>query len=226
MERVSLNAETRELGKGPSRRLRVAGRIPAVLYGRSSEPRSISVDWKEVDTITKRTGGSSVLVDLSLGGETTTALIRDYQADPFKRKITHIDFQVVGLDEQIVIEVPINLVGTPLGVKEGGVLEQIRRSMNIRCLVSNIPTSIKVDVAELNIGDNIHVNDLSLGEGIESPHTSNFTIATLVPPTKEEVPAVAVPVEGEVPEGEVAEEAPAEGEEKPAEGEAEEKKEE
>jgi large subunit ribosomal protein L25 len=226
MERVSLNAETRDLGKGPARRLRVDGRIPAVLYGRSTEPKAISVDWKEVDTITKKAAGSSILVDLSVGGETTTALIRDYQADPFKRKITHIDFQAVGLDEQIVIEVPIKLVGTPLGVKEGGVLEQIRRSMNVCCLVSSIPTSIDVDVTELNIGDNIHVNDLTFGEGIESPHTSNFTIATLVPPTKEEVAVVAVPAEGEVPEGEAAEAAPAEGEEKPAEGETEEKKEE
>jgi large subunit ribosomal protein L25 len=218
MERIAMTAEKRELGKGPARRLRVAGKVPAVLYGKSAEPRAIAVNSREVEALMKKAAASGVLVDLTVEGETNTALIRDYQADPFKRFVTHVDFQAVGLDEKIEVEVPIRLNGEPKGIKEGGILEQLRRSINIRCVASNIPAHIDVDVSELMIGDNIHVDDISLGEGIEFPHTANFTIAAVVPPTKEEEVA---PPAAEVPEGEEA--APAEGEAAPAEGAAEEK---
>ncbi len=215
MERFSLNAETRGVGKGPAKKLRVSGNIPAVLYGKSAKPQVLSVNAKEVEQIMKKAAGATALIDLKVGKDTTIAVVRDYQADPFKRQITHIDFQAVGLKDRIEVEVPIRLVGTAVGTKEGGVLEQLRRSISVKCLVTRIPSQIEVDVTELDIGDNIHIDDIELEEGVEFPRTTNFTVATVVPPTKEEVP---VPAVAEVPaEGVEAAEKPAEGE-APAEG--------
>lgn len=215
MERFGLTAETRNNGKGAARKLRAAGKIPAVLYGTSVEPKSLAVDAHTFEKIAKQAHGSTMLFDLDLAGEKSTALVRDYQADPFRREITHIDFQAVGLNDKIEVEVPVQLNGSPAGVKEGGILEQLRRTINVRCVVSNIPSHFDVDVSALNIGDNIHADELTLPEGVEFPHAANFTIAAVVPPTKEEEVKPAVAVEGE--EGAAA---PAEGEEKPAEGEA------
>ncbi len=214
MERMAISAETRGNGKEIARKLRVAGKIPAVLYGKSTTPQSIMVPAREMEVISKKAQSSSVLVDLSLAGNVTTTLIRDFQADPFKRRLTHVDFQAVGLDEKIDVEVPVRLNGTPKGVKDGGILEQMRRTVIVRCRVSNIPASIEVDVAGLMIGDNVHVNDLVLGEGVDRPKTVNFAIAAVVPPAKEEVVAAAAvtaaPVEGAA--------APAEGAAAPAAG--------
>jgi large subunit ribosomal protein L25 len=215
MERLVMTAETRNNGKGAARKLRAAGKIPAVLYGTSVEPKSLAVDSHSFEKIAKQAHGSIMLFDLDVAGETTTALVRDYQADPFRREVTHIDFQAVGLNDKIEVEVPVELTGSPAGVKEGGILEQLRRTLNVRCLVSKIPSHFDVDVSALNIGDNIHADELALPEGVEFPHAANFTIAAVVPPTKEEEVKPAV-----VAEGEEGAEAPAEGEAKPAEGEA------
>ena len=215
MERFELAAETRGNGKGVARKLRAAGKIPAVLYGTSVEPKSLAVSSYEFEKIAKKAHGSTMLVDLDLSGEKSTALVRDYQADPFRREVKHIDFQAVGLDDKIEVEVPVQLSGNPAGVKEGGILEQLRRTLNVRCLVSKIPSHLDVDVTNLNIGDNIHADELALPEGVEFPQAANFTVAAVVPPTKEEEVAPAV-----VAEGEEGAEVVAEGEEKPAEGEA------
>lgn len=214
MKKVALTAEKRESGKGVSRRLRFNKRIPAVLYGKSVDPLAISVDWNEMEKLVKGEAGMNVMVDLSIAGaDSGLALIRDYQADPFKRNFTHIDFQAITMSDQLEVEVPIDLVGKSIGVKEGGVLEQMRRTIHIKALPDKIPSKLEVDISELNIGDSIHADEVQLPEGVDFPHTANYTIVAVVPPTKiEEV--VAVPVEGE--EG-VEGEAPAEGEEGAAE---------
>jgi len=229
MERFGLTAETRNNGKGAARKLRAAGKIPAVLYGTSVEPQSLAVDAFTFEKIAKQAQGSTMVFDLEVAGKKSTALVRDYQADPFRREITHIDFQAVGLNDKIEVEIPVQLSGDPVGVKEGGILEQLRRTLNVRCLVSNIPSHFDVDVSGLDIGDNIHANELTLPEGVEFPHAANFTIAAVVPPTKEEEVKPAVAAVGEEGAEAPAEGAAAEGEgaegEKKAEG-AEEKKEE
>jgi large subunit ribosomal protein L25 len=221
MERFGLTTETRNKGKGAARKLRAAGKIPAVLYGTSVEPQALAVDAFTFEKIAKQAQGSTMIFDLDVAGKKNTALVRDYQADPFRREITHIDFQVVGLNDKIEVEIPVQLTGNPVGVKEGGILEQLRRTLNVRCLVSNIPSHFDVDVSGLDIGDNIHADELTLPEGVEFPHAANFTIAAVVPPTKEEEvkPAVAVvgeegaevPAEGAAAEGEAAEGEAAEG---------------
>jgi large subunit ribosomal protein L25 len=217
MERMSLTAEMRTPGKGPAGRMRDTGKIPAVLYGRSVKPLSIVVDRRQFEAATKTKAGMNVMIDLSIkGGDSGLAFIRDYQADPFKRDFLHVDFQAISLTEKIEIEVPIELTGTAAGVKEGGVVVQSRRTLLVRTLPNNIPDKLTVDIAALMIGDGIHADEIVLPDGVEFPHTANYPIVAVVPPSKEEVPAAAAvaPVEGVPAE----EGAPAEGAAAPAEG--------
>lgn len=202
MERASLTIEPRNAGKGVSRRLRVVGRVPAVLYGKTVKPQNVSVDRRELEKIVKTKSGMNVIIDLKVsGGDSGLALIRDYQADQFKRDFTHVDFQAISLTDKLDIEVPVLLVGESIGVKEGGVVEQLRRTVYIRALPTTIPDKIDVDITELKIGDSIHADELKLPEGVEFPHALNYAIVAIVPPAKEEVAAVTVApvVEGAAP---------------------------
>jgi len=194
MKRVALTVEKRDVGKGVSRRMRVSGRIPAILYGRSVEPLAISVDEKQLEEVVKGEAGMNVLVDLSVaGGDSGLALMRDYQADPFKRNFTHVDFQAVTMKDKLDIEVPIEIIGKSIGVKEGGVLELLRRTVHVRALPDKIPSSIRIDISELAIGDSVHADELTLPEGAEYPHDANYTVVAVVPPAKvEEVTPAAV----------------------------------
>lgn len=222
MERVALTAEIREPGKGKARRARVADKVPAILYGRSVKPLPIFVDRRPLEAAVKTKAGMNVIIDLSVtGGDSGLALIRDYQADPFKREFVHVDFQAITLKDKLEIEVPVVLIGTAEGVKEGGVVEQLRRTVHVRSLPTSIPEKIEVDITELKIGDSIHSNQMSLPEGVEFSSATNYTIVAIVPPAKEEAAAVAaVPLEGEAAAAAPAEgaAAPAEGAAKPAEG--------
>jgi large subunit ribosomal protein L25 len=198
MERTSLNASSRELGKAKVRGLRVTGKVPAVLYGREHKPVNIAVDGKEVHKALSSKAGFNVLIDLNLGDtEKVVARVCDYQAHPVTREFTHIDFQVVDLKRKIEVEVPIHFEGKSPGVKEGGVMDIQRRSLLMRCLPTAIPEFIPVDISALNIGDNIHVDDLKLPEGVDCHHDQNFVVVAVVPPAKEEEVVVAAPVEGE-----------------------------
>ncbi len=209
MEKVAMVATGRDTGKGIARRLRVAGRIPGVLYGKKVDPIAISVSEAELVKATKKT--MNILIDLSLdGGDSGLALIRDYQADPFKRQFKHVDFQAITLDEKLEIEVPIVLIGDAVGIEEGGVVEQSRRALQIFALPNKIPSEIEINISELKIGDSIHASDVNIPEGVEFPYDVDFTLVTLVPPTKVEETVVAS--EGEAAEGaEVAEGEAAEG---------------
>ncbi len=199
MKRVALTAETRGTGKGVSKKLRFDGQIPAVLYGRSIEPISI------VEQERSRGGREGLARNqhpdrpFNQGGDSGLARIRDYQADPFKRDFLHLDFQAISITDKIEVEVPIEITGRSIGVKEGGVLEQMRRTLLVKALPDRIPASIALDITELNIGDSVHADEIKLPEGVEYPHKMNYAIVAVVPPTKvEEAAAVtaAVPAEG------------------------------
>ncbi len=216
MERVTLTAEKRQPNKGVARRTRVSGRIPGILYGKKVEPIAISVDRKELEKATKTHAGMNVMIDLAVeGGDSGLAFIRDFQADPFKRLFTHVDFQAISLDETIELEVPIVLAGQAKGVKDGGgVLVQQRHTLHIKAKPDHIPDRIEIDISDLDINDSIHADEIALPDGVEFPHKVNYPVVAVVPPQKEEVAATA---EGALAEGEVA--AAAGGEAK-AEGEA------
>lgn len=194
MERCAIAATKREMGKGPTRRLRQGGNVPAVLYGREQKPTAIAVNKADLMRLLKTSPDLNALIDLRLDGAAAQlALIRDYQADVFTRAIVHLDFQAIDLTHKVEVEVALNLVGIPIGVKdEGGVLEQLRRRIQVKALPTAIPSHIDVDVSQLKIGDNIHADDIKLPAGVEFSHATNFTVAAVVPPTKEEV-VVAAP---------------------------------
>jgi len=235
MERMELNAKTREAGKSFSKKLRREGNIPAILYGSDRKPQTLYVDFKEMNKVLATSAGWNILLDLNIDSkEKVLTRITDYQADVMKRNLTHIDFHVLDINKKLKTEVPLKLIGTPAGVKEGGILEVIRRSLEIRCLPTNIPGHIEIDVSAMEIGSNIHIDDITLPEGVECLLDTNFSIASIVAPTEEivaEVPEEAAEGEEGAPvEGAEGEEgaAPAEGEaaadkgEKPAEKKAEE----
>ncbi len=188
-----------DIGKGAARKARAAGRIPGVLYGHGQEPVALSVSAREFELAVRKQGGNPI-IGLALDGGEHTALIRDVQYDPISHDIIHLDFLRISLTEAIEVEVPIRLVGLPLGVKDGGgILEPILRELKVRCLPTAIPPAIEVDVTALNIGDSVHVSEITLGE-VTILTDPEVTVATVVPPTVqvEEKPAeeAAVAAEG------------------------------
>jgi large subunit ribosomal protein L25 len=179
-----------DIGKGAARKARAAGRIPGVLYGHGEESVALSVSAREFELAVRKQGGNPI-IGLALEEGEHTALIRDVQYDPISHDIIHLDFQRISLTEAIEVEVPIKLVGLPVGVKDGGgILEPILRDLKVRCLPTAIPSSIEVDVTALDIGDSVHVSVITLKDAtiLTDP---DVTVATVVPPTVqvEEKPA-------------------------------------
>lgn len=198
---IQLKGSPREqIGKGAARKARAAGRIPAVIYGHGETPRAIAVDFREFEVALRDHKGSNAIVNLNLSGGEVTALVRDVQYDPLSRLIIHLDFQHISLTEQIEVEVPVQFVGLPIGVKDGGgILEHLLRMLKVKCLPTAIPAGIDVDVTALEIGMNLHVSDLVPNAGYEIITEADVAVAAVVAPAAEEV--VAAPVEGEVVAG-------------------------
>lgn len=192
------------IGKGGARKARAAGQIPAVLYGHGEEPVAVSVQAREFDLALRGHKGSNPIVNLAVNGGEYTALIRDVQYDPVSHVILHLDFQHISLTESIEVKVGVHLVGVPIGVKDGGgILETILREIEVRCLPTAIPSSIEVDVSHLNIGDSVHVSEISV-TNVTILNDGGETIATVVPPTvMEEKAADAAVTEGGAAEPEV-----------------------
>lgn len=219
MERIAVTAMTRAIGKGPARRARVAEAIPAVLYGKGHESKPVQITHDEMQKVLKTPSGLNTLIDLKVGEEKPIVVrIKECQTHPILHHFLHLDFQALDMKEKIVIEIPLHFEGQCIGVKDGGILEVSRRSLSIRCLPSNIPGSIIVDIGGLGMGESIHANDLTLAEGLEFPHAENFSIVQVVAPQKEvvaEVAADATVAAGDVPASETKEvAAPGEGEKK------------
>lgn len=189
---IQMKGERRAgIGKGPARRARMAGHIPGVLYGHGETPQAVTVDSREFSTAMRTNKSSNAIVALNLGDGEVTALVRAVQLDPVSHRVLHIDFQHVSLTETIHVEVAVHLVGTPVGVKDGGgILEAITRELMIRCLPTAIPASIDVDVTKLGVGESLHVRDLAI-EGITIETDGDITVATVVAPTVEAEPVAA-----------------------------------
>lgn len=193
-ERAELKAELRETtGKGAARRLRRDGKIPAVVYGRGEETRPLTLDAHDFQVLVKHHSLDTTLVDLEIDGdgkkaETVQTLVVEVQAHPYKREVLHVDFQHIHEGERVTIEVPINLVGTPEGVREGGVLQQVMHVVELECAVEAIPEAFEVDVGELLIGDSIHISDLVVPAGVELHVDPKRTVCTVAAPTILELP--------------------------------------
>jgi large subunit ribosomal protein L25 len=221
-ERVRLEVEQRESrGSRETRRLRRQGLIPGVLYGRGKSPHPFSVSERELRRVLTGPSGLHAILDVVLDGQKTThaSILKDYQQDVITGRIAHIDLQEVRLDQPIQAQVVIELVGESQGTKEGGVLSQVSREINVEALPLEIPERIEVDVSAMNIGDTLRLADVARQDGVTFLDDPEETVlATVTVPTQIIEPE---PEEEELEEGEEL----AEGEEPPegaAEGEAEE----
>jgi large subunit ribosomal protein L25 len=205
MEKPVLNAEVREqTGKEMAKKLRAKGLMPAIFYGPNSETIALTLDPKELSKTLHTEAGENVLIDLNIrkGEESLkkVVMLKELQVQPLQRKVLHADFFEVSMDVMVTVEIPVHLLGKSEGVKVGGILEQVQRTIQIECLPGDIPRSIDVDVSALMIGDSIHVSDLKL-EKFKILSDLNLTIATVVPPVAEAKPAEEAVAE-EAPEAE------------------------
>ena len=214
MEQITLSARTREnRGKGAARKLRRENRIPAVLYGPDTEPVVLTVEYVDLQRILKQTTSENILLGLQIdsdsGSAKRTVMLKELQVDPIKDTVLHADFHEISMDQELTVNISIRLVGTPVGVTNGGMLQHIRRELSIACLPGKIVEYIEYDVSGLDIGDSIHVRDLILPADIRSLDEDHLTVAVLAAPTVEEEEEI----EEEEIEEEGAEETGAEAEE-------------
>lgn len=208
IEQNTLEAHPRQAGtKNDARRVRQDGKIPAVVYGAGKDSLSVSVDPRHVTRILNSETGHNTIFDLTLnGGEHTKAMIVDWQYEPIKGSLLHIDLKRIALDKVIRVEVPIQLIGIANGVKnQGGIMDQVLREIEIECLPGDIPGHIDVDVTEMSFGDVLRVADLPHSEKIKFLKDEDSTVAHVtavkeeVAPTPEAVAAeAAAPAEPEV----------------------------
>lgn len=217
MENIDLKAQMRTTtGNGPARAMRRDGRVPAVLYGPKTEPSMISIGAYDLDTILKKGSIGRSIINLDIDGVKgiKAAMVKEMQTHPVSRDILHIDFYEVDMKRKIKVNVPIVTTGKSVGVELGGMLQIIRRELEVFCLPNKIPQAITIDIADLDIGGSVHVNDIETEDDVEIPHDVNFTVLTILSPKKEEeeVEEVEEGEEGEVAEAEAEGEAEAESE--------------
>jgi len=227
MQKLTLKSRIREgSGKKIARKVRAAGEIPVVLYGRKSEPQSLTVSQKDLWHMFHTATSEHLILSLDIEGSsegTVLTMVKDAQHHPVTGDVIHLDLLRISMDEKIEIGVPVELIGVPHGVKEsGGVLDHGVREVTINCKPMEIPDKVTIDVSPLNIGDSLHVSDLAaLYPALEIVEDAHVTIAHVSAPKKLET---LVPEPGAPAAAAVAEEEGAEGAEAPAEeGEGEEK---
>ncbi|MBV8051457.1 MAG: 50S ribosomal protein L25 [Acidobacteriaceae bacterium] len=226
-----LEAQPRTAGdKNDARRVRREGKIPAVVYGAGKNSQPISVDPRQVARILHSQSGYNTIFDLTLDGERTKAMIVDWQYEPIKGSLLHIDLKRIAMHEKLQVHVPIVLKGEAVGVKQqGGILEQITREVEVECLPDDIPTAIEADVSELVFGKVMRIADLKHSDKVKFISDPNQPVAHIISVKEEAAPtpeavaaeAAAGPAEPEVikkgkqeTEEEGAEAAPAEKAEK------------
>ena len=205
---ITVSAEPRESrGKNEARRLRVKGRAPAILYGSGSPAVAVSISPKEINKILHSNTGHNTIFNLAVqGGENTPAMIVDWQSDPVKENLLHVDLKRIDLSKRNAFKVRVHTAGEPKGVKlQGGLLEVITREIEIECLPDEIPELYTVDVSELMIGQNLRASDVALGGSITLVSPPEQVIAHVVALKAEvvETPAAegavaATPAEPEV----------------------------
>lgn len=208
---AKLVAERREgTGKGVARKLRAAGRVPAVLYGHGQESVSISVDARELVHLFHQAASANVLLDLVLDRKEHLTIPREVQRDHIRGRYVHVDFLVVRRDEKIAVNVEVVEVGEAPGVKAGGVVEHHLRELHVECFPQDVPEHIEADISQLEIGDMLHVRDLVLPQGVTVLTNPEDAVLSVITPAALRVEAeLLLPGEEPPPEPEEEEEAPA-----------------
>ena len=193
-EEITINAEPRESrGKNEARRLRVKGLAPGVLYGANGPAVAVAVNPKEITRILHSKSGPNTIFTLSVqGGEATPVMIVDWQSDPVRESMLHVDLKRIDLTKSIQVKVRVQTVGEPQGVKlQGGLLEVITREVEIECLPNEIPELFTVDVAPLMIGQNLRASDIAISGSMKLVSAPDQVIAHVVAMKAEEAPAGA-----------------------------------
>ncbi|GAA4350531.1 50S ribosomal protein L25/general stress protein Ctc [Kangiella taiwanensis] len=214
MSDFTLKAESRsDIGKGASRRLRrLADKIPAIVYGGKEDAKSITLEHDEINNMLDDEAAYSSIINLVIDGETEEVLIKDLQRHPYKLKLLHVDFKRIVRGENMEANVPLHFINEDKapGKKDGGVMSHQLTTVEISCRPRNLPEYIEVDLGEMNIGDSIHLSEITLPEGVElvafmhgDVEENDLTVANMVPPAVEEVEDDADEVdETEVPASE------------------------
>ncbi len=212
MSEVSLAVEARESrGKGAARKMRAAGRVPAVVYGGGKDPVAVSLDPSTLDRIIHtHHAGLNALIDLEgdsgVGGR--TVMVKDLDRDPLKGRIRHVDLFEVDTEARVSVSVPVHLTGSPHGVMMGGLLDHSLHKVDISCKAGAIPDELVADVSHLDLGESLHVNELTLPDGAEMVTPAELPVAAIV------IPRGVAADEEEAAEGEEGAEAAEGGEEK------------
>jgi len=193
LELIELKTNVRTtVGNGPARRLRQTGQIPAVLYGPKTESVLLSVNKSDLDLVLKKGRSGQIILNLVIqnNGETYTrpAMIKELQVHPVSRNYLHIDFYEIDMDRKITVGVRVVTTGKSVGVERGGILQIIRRELEVECLPFEVPESIVIDITDLDMGDSVHVEDISLDGDVEFLGESNLTVVTILTPKLEEEP--------------------------------------
>ena len=191
-EVVAAKPRVGKFNKNAARRVRVAGKIPAVIYGPGSEPVAVEVDPKQISRILFSETGHNTIFDVEIPGQATAkAMIVDFQREPIKDQLIHIDLKRIALDKVLRVKVRVKLMGVPIGVKtEGGILDQVLREVEIECLPADIPSHIDVDVSELKMHQVIRVSGLPHSDKIKYLNSEDATVAHVVSIREEVAPVV------------------------------------
>jgi large subunit ribosomal protein L25 len=198
MPEIVVTAESRtESGKNANRRLRIKGLIPGVVYGAKKETLPVSVSPKDIGTVLKSASGENTLFDLDLKGSRRKVILKEFQREPLKGKLLHVDFYEVALDKRIEVKVHIEIMGVPVGVKtQGGILDFVTRELEIECLPAAIPDKISVDVTGLELGKHLRVSDLQIPDNVTVLTEPGVVVVHVVAPRAEEVVAAVEAVAG------------------------------
>lgn len=199
MAHVALTARERtQLGNGPSKRLRREGYVPGIIYRPGEASLTLAVDARELRRALAD-GGRTGVIDLTVAeGRARPVLVKDWQLDPVRGEVTHIDFQEVDLTQEVQAQVAVALVGQSVGVRNGGVLDQPLREVEVSALPDSLPEAIELDVSDLDIGASVTVADLRAPEGVTIDSDPETVVASVVAPTVEEAPEEDEGVEPEV----------------------------
>jgi large subunit ribosomal protein L25 len=190
MASVPFSATTRTAtGKGVARKLRAAGQVPAIIYGHSRAPQALALDAHALSLLLEKHPYQSTVIALNVGGKSANTLIREIQRHPYKKQVLHVDFQELVAGEKVTVKVPLQFVGTPDGVKNGGgILDQTMHDLEITCDPANIPSHVTVDVSALTIGHSIHASELPLPPGVTLESEADATVCVCSAPKVEAEP--------------------------------------
>jgi len=181
MDAVSINAEAREVfGKGSARKIRAAGKIPAIVYRGGADANHITIDPSELEAVFRKSGNRNTLLSVAASGSDRICLIKDVQRHPLTQRLVHVDLYEVDAGEEVRVEVNIVPVGTATGVKMGGRLRTIRRTVDVVCKPADIPAVIEADVSAVDIGGFCKLSNVAAPAGTKFPYASDFNLFTVV----------------------------------------------